>query len=155
MPVLIAIGVLLLVIYLISKYWVFILGVAAAGLLVWLLVKIADKHQIAEERRRAEEAEALRQRDEKAAAHRAQQKSYQVELIGINQGSLSMFEDIPKHLLNAEELLDLAERDFAEHVFAPFWDNIEHATLRLGNFDTNVTGINRNVARYGDLIKVY
>lgn len=96
------------------------------------------------------EAERERRRQDEARRERLRQEkqSLQTDIASLCNGSLFLFEEMPKHLLNTEELIDQAERDFKEGVFSPFWDSIEKATMRLGNFDDNVRNIAANSNRH-------
>ena len=98
------------------------------------------------------ERERLRREEE---ARIAAQQSYKTELVKVSDLSLQTFEALPNNLLDAESILDQAEQDFKEEAFAPFWDSIEQATLRLGRFDGGVALISHNLKRYGELSKVY
>lgn len=88
--------------------------------------------RLAEERRREEARRAEAQR------LAAEQQGYENQLLSACRESLVAFEDIPKHLLTAEELLDTAESEFKEGVFSPFWDSIEKTAAKLGAVDSNI-----------------
>lgn len=115
-----------------------------------------------EERRKREavkqeaEQERLRQAEiARVNAAKMQQQSYYTQLVSVGTTSLNLFEAMPAHLLSTEELLDQAERDFKEGVFAPFWDSIEKATMRLGRFDECVQTIIINSKKHAELTKAY
>lgn len=139
----------------VGDHWqAFLAGVFAIGAL-WFAIVQSKKARIAARVRKAEQE---RQRQEEIArddAHKAQQQTYQSELVNIGSTSLNLFEAMPTHLLDAESLLDQAERDFNEGAFAPFWDSIERATMRLGRFDSSVASISHHSKRHGELAKVY
>lgn len=107
-------------------------------------------------RAREIEREHLRQADiAKAKAREAVQQSMGTELVKLSTVSLEWFELMPKQLLNAEQFLDQAERDFQENAFAPFWTSIEKATTQLGIFDTTVLDLGRFSQRHAALSKAY
>jgi|GEM_PF-2624685 len=63
--------------------------------------------------------------------------------------SKNNFHNIPKIVIAAEEYLDLAEREFADRAFAPFWDQIENATNRLAAYYyQQVQLLERNAVEY-------
>src|SRR6267143_1991952 len=66
------------------------------------------------------------------AAEAAKQLSFQQQLLAVCNEALVAYEDIPKDLLTAEELLDVAEAEFQESAFSPFWDSIERAAGKFG-----------------------
>jgi hypothetical protein len=98
--------------------------------------------------RRAEKMARLRR-------HREEQQAYRDEIAALGDQSVGLFESLPKLLISAEESLDKAEGDFADHAFAPFWDCIENAATRLGHFDESVHHIKNNSARYVELLGKY
>jgi hypothetical protein len=51
-------------------------------------------------------------------------------------------------LRKAQDSLDLAEREFAEGAFAPFWDAVERATECLAAFDHSVQKLSNNARNY-------
>jgi len=95
--------------------------------------------------------ERLQNSAEAARLHRSAQEGYRRSIDAICDSSIDAFENIPKHLLSSEELLDVAENEFRESVFSPFWDSIERALHKLGAVNSNVGEITTNSARYRDL----
>ncbi|MBI2479976.1 MAG: hypothetical protein HYV60_15500 [Planctomycetia bacterium] len=49
---------------------------------------------------------------------------------------------------DAEKHLDRAEQEFAEHVYAPFWDQVEHAINKLAAYEKGIATINRCAVLY-------
>lgn len=128
------------------------------GFAIWALWFAIDQSKKARIATRAREAEQERRHQEEIArdnAHKAQQETYQSELVELGNTSLDLFEGMPSHLLDAESLLDQAERDFEEGAFAPFWDSIEQVTVRLGRFDGSVESISHNSKRHAKLAMVF
>lgn len=140
---------------LIIEYWQYLLVAALVIGVIWHVVDQMKKDEIAVQKAEAERERLRREEEARIAAHRAAQQSYQTELVKVSDGSLQTFEVLPKNLIEAESILDQAEQDFKEEAFAPFWDSIEQATLRLGRFDGGVASINHNLKRYRELSKVY
>lgn len=176
--------IFVVVVALITTYWRYLLagiivisGIAIVIFLIILLIKWiaennreeeaklreAKENKEKEERMAAWREKATREQAELAAkrvkrareAHKAAQQNYEYELIEVSNDSLQAFEALPKHLMEAEGLLDQAEYDFKDGAFAPFWDAVEQATRELSLFDEGVTNIHQNLKRYGKLSKDY
>jgi hypothetical protein len=105
--------------------------------------------------RRMEEAAGREHQLREEAARRAQQLSYQTKLFATCDNSLEMFESIPKHLLSAEQLLDVGEAEFREGAFSPFWDSIEGAIGKLAAIDKGVKFIADQSEEYKTLANLY
>jgi hypothetical protein len=71
------------------------------------------------------------------------------------EASIRAFENIPKHLMTAEELLDTAEDEFQEGAFSPFWDSIERAMFQLGKVDEGIKVIADSSIQYKSLSGSY
>ena len=141
---LIVIAVVIAAIYFAIVYWYASIPLAAIG--GWLYWKI-KKHKEAA-KRKAEEDAKLKQ-------HKEQQEVFRRQMVDLGEQSLVLFESMPEHLRTADEYLDQAELDFAEGVFAPFWDCIEKAARKLGHFDEGVRKINDSSSRYTGLTRQY
>lgn len=128
--------------------------VAIVVLLVigFFVVRFVIKQTKEENARRAREA-AQKLEDERRRA--AEQREYEGQIIAACNESIVAFENIPKDLLSAEELLTVAESEFKEGVFSPFWDSVEKATYKLGAIDSNIKLIADRSQRYESLSKVY
>jgi hypothetical protein len=161
-----ALAILIMVIIvtaeLIVEYWQYVLvGAFMLGgilLMSYLTNKTLDRRENAQNEKKAVKVKQLRlRREEKArvAAHKMAQQNYQSELMTVCDDSLKAFEVLPKELMDAEALLDQAEVDFEEGAFAPFWDSVEQAAMRIGHFDGRVEKINHNLKRYVELSKIY
>lgn len=148
MPWLIGIAI---AIFLIVKFWQYLLATAAAVVALWIAVVLIKKAHLEAKNAEAARTRARLEKEEAAAAYKAAQETCQSELIEISQLSLHTFENLPKHLLKAEALLNQAEADFNEGAFAPFWDSIEQATLSLGRFDGAVIHLNQDSKRFQNL----
>jgi uncharacterized protein YoxC len=99
------------------------------------------KEMEAENARRAREAE--------------QQREYERRLHSACNESLVAFENIPKNLMSAEQLLDTAENEFQDSAFSPFWDSIERAMQRLGAVDGGIKLITDHSNKYKTIAKSY
>ena len=60
--------------------------------------------------------------------------------------------ELPSLVQAAERSLDLAESEFAEGVFAPFWDAIESSAKHLAVLDSKVQKILENSRRHKELL---
>lgn len=146
------------IVVLAAKFWPVTVVLIVAGVAIYAAKKKAEREEAAEkaarQRRLDEQAEQERQRkaqEAKRLAYEQQQKSVRDSLTKVSTESLELFESLPKRLMSAEELLDVAEVEFSEGAFAPFWDSVERATRLLGQFDAGVQTINANSHRYKEL----
>ncbi len=117
--------------------------------------KEAERRRQAEEQERRtqkKEAERLRQAEEQ---ERRTQEAYYSALVHTVETSLNAFEIMPGYLIEAEKVLDQAERDFNEGAFSPFWSLIENATVQLGAFDNDVREITTQSKKYENLTENY
>ncbi len=144
LPVLIVIALVIAVIYFGIVYWYVSIPLVTIGALLYSKIK---KQKAAAQRKAEKEAELERLKQ--------QQEAYRQQMMVLGDQSMALFESIPEHLRTAEDHLDQAEIDFAEGVFAPFWDSIEKAALTLGRFDEGVRKINDCSSRYVELNKQY
>ena len=119
---------------------------------IWEEVKDRRNRRTAEA---AAEAAAEAEEVARLQRHRAKQQWYYIEMVGLGDNSIALFESMPEYLKSAEEYLDQAEFDFSDGAFAPFWDSIEKAAKTLGRFDKGVQEIQENSSRYTDLIRNY
>lgn len=167
-------GILILVLIILAiVYWnvtliilgvgvgLFVLGLMILGI---IMVFAAKKERIEKEESeklarlqhiRAEKA--ARQAEEVARLERYKktQQGYRQQMVILGEQSMSLFESIPQYLRGTEAHLDQADLDFAEGVFAPFWDSIEVAVNTLGVFDKNVCQIKTDLSCYTKLIEKY
>jgi hypothetical protein len=96
-------------------------------------------------------------KEEKArqAAEVARQIAFQDEIISACNESVTAFENIPKDLMTAEQLLDTAESEFQDGAFSPFWDSIERTTGKLGDIDDRIKLIVNRSGKYKALAQFY
>lgn len=92
--------------------------------------------------RRAEEAEALRQKREQAI------KSECAILAKLQDQSRELIFSLNSFVSDANNFLLKAEGEFSESAFAPFWDEIERATNKLAAYHQGVNQINDNATEY-------
>jgi len=104
----------------------------------------------AERRRKVEAEEAAR-----LQRYTEEQEGYRRQMVILGEGSIVLFESMPKHLDSAEKWLDQAEADFAEGAFAPFWESVENAAKCLAHFDEGIRQIKEESSRYSALIGKY
>jgi len=78
----------------------------------------------------------------------ARKKVTEKRMLKIYVKSKEMFLSIPELVHSTEKHLDLAEKEFLEGAFAPFWDEIERATETLARCQRCLTDINKNVITY-------
>lgn len=97
----------------------------SAGLRRMEARRVRDQNEAERERKRQQEIAAV-------SAEKEAQRGYYTALLTLGAESFAEFEALPKRLMNTEELLDQAEGDFAEGVFAPFWDSVEKRLCSSG-----------------------
>ncbi|MBI1818565.1 MAG: hypothetical protein HYR72_26570 [Deltaproteobacteria bacterium] len=134
----VALFILFVVIVAAIQYWQITLSIAALAAIIWMLVKWN---------------EIQKNRDAERKAHEASQTQLGERIRNVCSQTLSTFEAMPQQLLAAEDHLDKAETDFAEGVFAPFWDSIEKAAICLGRFDGGVQYISTSAQQHAELAK--
>jgi hypothetical protein len=127
---------------------------AAFGVFGFVIYQLEEQENAEEQRKKNAEARAAATKADRQR-HRQLQKSYRSEMLQLGEQALGVFESMPKELQAAEGQLDQAEIDFAEGVFAPFWDSVERAANSLGRFDEGIRTIGANSTRYAGLIKQY
>ncbi len=127
--------------------WICVVG----GAIIGFVTKLIEESRAAQARA---DAQASAQAHERRV-HQQTQQNCETELVRISADSLGTFEALPTYLLDAESLLDQAERNFEEGAFAPFWDSIEQAAVRLGSFDGGVTSMGTHAKHHLELGKVY
>lgn len=100
-----------------------------------------------EEKRRIQKWEEEKKNIQKREYERAQETTYN-KLGNIVLSSKMLSQNLSKEIESAEKFLDAAEQEYAEGVFAPFWDNIEYAVTHLAHFDRGVNLIAQNCSQY-------
>lgn len=111
-----------------------------AGLIIGFIQPInADSKAKAE----AEEAERKRLAEE-AARLDSECRS----LAGLREVSHSKFYSLDQLVSSASGWLDIAEKEFKERAFAPFWDALEHAANFLGAYHQNIGDIKTTASQY-------
>jgi chromosome segregation ATPase len=144
------------------------------GLIGFFVIRYALRKEKEENARRAQEENARRVQEEndrvrenarraREEAERlgnerrrvAEQLAYERQILSACNESIVAFENIPKHLMTAEELLTTAESEFKDGVFSPFWDSIEKATRKLGEVDGNINLIVDRSKQYRTLAGSY
>lgn len=138
--------------------WIIILGVIA-----FFLIRYAIREEKEDNARRAREEAARLAIERREAAEKlekerrqaAEQLAYERQILSACNESIVAFENIPKHLMTAEELLTTAENEFNDGVFSPFWDSIERATQKLGEVDGNIKLIADRSRQYRSLAESY
>ncbi|MDP2212119.1 MAG: hypothetical protein Q8J63_10330 [Candidatus Aquicultor sp.] len=121
-----ALGIIVLVIYLAILYWQLALVIIAICVGIFILL---DKSK-------------------KAKEHEEKQRGVRRDLRQCVTTSVAVFESLPEKIIIAEYALDKAEEEFADNAFAPFWDAVEHAVIHLALFDQSSKEILSNYDRY-------
>lgn len=144
-----------------SKYWE---GVGSAsllgsmlGLAIGAVVDIQGANDRADEaaRKQQKAAEANRQREAEERKRKEEERKRKEEerlkekaLLNKLRQIHSLYNNSRPLLLQASKHLDQAEIEFQERVFAPFWDQVEHATNNLAVYHSMISEMNQEVASY-------
>jgi len=64
----------------------------------------------------------------------------------------SVLQNLPNFLSGADHFLGRAEEEFQERAYAPFWDNIEQAAMRLGSFNANLARLETETRSYNSIL---
>lgn len=124
-------------------------------LIFWIMINWIVKSDN-QNKERLEKAEKERQFKEARFRYKQEkQEGYYKEMISLGGESINLFESLPKELEKAEKYLNLAEIDFSDGAFAPFWDSIEEATKSLSYFVKGTQLIEENSSKYTKLIGEY
>jgi type II secretory pathway pseudopilin PulG len=126
----------------------------------------AELAQVAARQRRqdGDEAEWYRQREanrrkEEEKRIREEQQRTRIRILAVllnnRNRALIAFEGIPKKLSDAEEMIDVAEQDFQDGAFAPFWDTIEQATTKLAEVNDSVQEVEQHSRWYANSVTQY
>lgn len=97
--------------------------------------------------REAVEAQQQCERDQ-AAAELERNKNHLSSLVATTRHD---YLALPELVAAGDIHLDRAEAEFADRVFAPFWDEIEHATNKLAAYHQGIRRISTNAAAYEQL----
>lgn len=138
--------------------WLFVAAPIWAALITWGLIggliKLgqlpAKKRMAMEEERRRVQAQANRRAAKKAAVAAAQaaQQRLASQLDRLMSESVASARELPNLITAAEKSLDLAEYEFAEGAFVPFWDAIEVAAKKLANVEATIQQLIQNSQSY-------
>jgi len=138
--------------------WLFVAAPVLAALITWgflggliKLGQLPGKRRLAmEEERRRVQAEANRRAAQKAAVAAAQaaQQRLASQLDTLMSQSAASARELPNLMADAERSLDLAEYEFAEGAFVPFWDAIEVAAKRLADVEGTIQKLIQNSQSY-------
>ena len=138
--------------------WLFVAAPVLAALITWGLIggfiklgQLPAKRRLAmEEERRRVQAHADRRAAKKAAHADAQaaQQRLASKLEGLISQSVASAGELPNLIAAAEKSLDLAEDEFTERAFVPFWDAIESAAKKLANVEETIQELIENSQSY-------
>ena len=80
--------------------------------------------------------------------HREDQQHLALRLSNLLAGAKTSAASLPELIKSGETSLDVAEREFEEGTFAPFWDAVEHAANALAEVSARISGIISNSSQY-------
>lgn len=98
---------------------------------------------------------AIQDSNERLRRDKARQLALRSQIIETCEAAIDAFEAVPKDLLTAEQLLDVAGDEFRTGAFSPFWDSIERAMSKLGSVDASIANIASGSSRYKQLTSSY
>ena len=98
-----------------------------------------------ESSRKAEQArQEAESRRHAAEQHAATQRALALQLTNVISESTQTATDLPKLVRAAERTIDLAEQEFRDGAFAPFWDAVEQAANKLASFEDTMQRLIQN-----------
>jgi len=100
--------------------------------------------------RRNEEVEANRRKQDEEARN-AQRR----QLVSVCETAWQTLKNLPRKLQAADGDLNIAQVDFAETAYEPYWAAIERAARHLADFHYGTTEVNRLAAEYTSLCAAY
>jgi hypothetical protein len=103
----------------------------------------------------AAEQQRERDRQDQIKQHDKAQREVGEMLQTKNRYAVDQFEKLPLYVSNAHQYLDIAEQEFKETAYVPFWTAIENATNELGRFIDGISVINRTASEYHSLAESY
>lgn len=119
--------------------------------LLFALSRQKKEEKAAADADEAERASRLRAQQEADDARKKQHDTEQERLTRtLSHMVLSAreaVENLPSHISQAEAALDLAEEEFSDGAFAPFWDAVEKAVTSLASYDACVRTVADNSHR--------
>lgn len=83
-----------------------------------------------------------------AERHAAEQRALSLRLSSVVSDATQTAAGLPTLRRSAESALNLAEREFDDGAFAPFWDAIEKAVKNLANFEVTTQRLIQNSRFY-------
>lgn len=153
-------GIILIFGFLMYHFWQYILPLLVAIGAIKLIFYIQKETRIAKEAREAEERadlaeiERWHEREQREIdARKREKEQLKTQLIQICEDSLRWFEEAPKLIISAESLLNQAETDFKEGAYAPFWDSVEKAAMKLGEYNRRIVLISSNANLHGEVAR--
>jgi hypothetical protein len=132
-----------------------VIGAASYAVLCFIAVGIRRVIKNAERARSAENAakfargrEEQRQLEmlEKSRIAKRARLEELISRVGVAANSLA------GHLRDSANTMDLAEREFAEGAFVPFWDAVEKAVWHLAQYDQSISIIRNGASTYGAMV---
>ena len=114
-----------------------------------------DKEEKAAADKASEEMAAAHRAKQKAAVARKLQRDSEQEQLACTLTQLvsiarEAVEILSSHISQAEAALDLAEQEFSDGAFAPFWDAVEKAVISLDDYDACVRTLADNSKRVSE-----
>jgi len=126
-----------------------VFGPVVWGLPFFLFRRYNAAQQQAAQKRREKTEEERRQTE-----YDRNQAAIRGTLVSLSSGATAALRSIPSAITSANRALDKAEAEYAEGVFAPFWDAVEQALASLMQYDAHVRVITENTTRFADTSKM-
>lgn len=121
------------------------------GILISTLIELSVKRKNRQlEAQQAEQRAADAEKKKQLLAERAEQATEAEcrSLATLLSKSQEIVFSLKGLIFDADKHLNKAEVEFSERAFAPFWDEVEHATNKLASYHQAVKEIERNAADY-------
>lgn len=112
---------------------------------------------INEDSRGRQEAQqlAFQARREQEASERARQNGLLTSMRELVQLASTAIDMLPRHLETASSQLNVAEEEFAERAFAPFWAAVECASNALASYSASIDSVEKSARNYQEAKKDY
>ena len=134
-----------------SPHWMWLSVCSPIATLIILGVSI-----VLLENQKTEQAQKEAESRRRAAEqHSAAQRALALRLTNVISESTRTATDLPKLVQTAENTIDLAEQEFQDGAFAPFWDAVEQAANKLASYEATIQRLIQNSDFYtGEALKL-
>lgn len=135
--------------------WLSIFNPIVALIILVVSYNTLQTHKAALARQEAQDERERRQQEEDnkrraTEQYEAAQGALALRLNQLVASSTQTAATLPELVESAEQTIDLAEREFSDGAFAPFWDAVEDAANELATFDATIQTLISNSRKHSD-----